>query len=429
MENEISDIFQSENKSTLNSIIRVIGVGGAGCNTVNYIHQVGIKDVSFVVCNTDRQSLDESPIETKVQLGRKLTKGLGAGNKPEQGRESAIESLDDINEVLQGAEMVFIAAGLGGGTGSGAAPVIAKAAKQKGILTIGVVSIPQQGEGRTRLVNAIKGIREMKENVDSLVILNNERLSNVYGPDADFDDVLDKANEVLGTAAKGITELITKSNKINLDLADVRTAMTDSGTTIMGMGTASGEDRARKALEEALSAPLLNYNDIKGARHVLANIQTSYDHKMKIGEQKEILKLINDKCANNRDTNVMWGYGRDENMGDEMRITIVATGFPDDTSLESEIALATEVRLSAEGDVINKEEGNGEDETMRVELSAHNTDFDKQIESLYTERERVILRTTASLSDPQIFPIEKLKEEETISRIEDVPAYERRKNQ
>ncbi len=421
MDNEISEMFQVEGEGTPSSIIRVIGVGGAGCNTVNYIHGIGIKDVSFVVCNTDLQALNDSMVETKVQLGRQLTKGLGAGNNPAQGRQSALESIDDINAVLEGAEMVFVTAGMGGGTGTGAAPVIAKAAKEKGILTIGVVSIPDRNEGYTRIVNAIKGLQEMKENVDSMVVLNSERLNTVFGDDADFEEVLDKANEVLGTATKGIAELITKSSKVNLDLADVRTAMTDSGTTIVGIGTATGEGRARKAVEEALNAPLLNYNDIRGARNVLANIQTGTSNKMKSGEQKLILSLINEKCANNHSTNVMWGYGSDEQMGEEMRITIVATGFPDNTAYESQLKQALEYNFSQTGEYTMKT-----DENNHVDLPARNTEHDKQIDSLYNQHEKEALRSTASLADPQIFPIERLADEEIISRIEDVPAYERR---
>ena len=265
------------------SIIKVIGVGGGGCNAVNYMFQQGINDVEFVICNTDAQALELSPIPLKVQLGATLTSGLGAGSKPSVGCESARESLNDIEDVLGGAtKMVFITAGMGGGTGTGAAPVIAQKAREMGLLTVGIVTIPFLFEGEVRVGQALDGVEEIQKYVDALLVISNQKLREIYG-DLKLSNAFSKADDVLLTATKGIAEIITLPGYINVDFADVKTVMKDSGVAVMGMGSASGEDRAIQAIRKALISPLLNNNDIRGAKNILLNI-TSGSDEITMGE-------------------------------------------------------------------------------------------------------------------------------------------------
>lgn len=280
-----------EMPSVQSSIIKVIGVGGGGSNAVNYMYKKGIKDVNFVVCNTDAQALANSPVPIRVQLGEMLTAGRGAGNKPEKGRQSAIESLEEINNILSdNTKMVFITAGMGGGTGTGAAPVIAKAARDLGILTVGIVTIPFRFEGFTRINQALEGIAEMEKYVDSLLIINNERLREMYG-DLGISVSFAKADDVLAIAAKGIAEIITVHGYINVDFADVETVMRNSGVAVMGSATAEGEHRAIDAIEAALTSPLLNNNKIKGSTNVLLNI-TSGSKEITQDELKSITDFV-----------------------------------------------------------------------------------------------------------------------------------------
>ncbi|MBP6641772.1 MAG: cell division protein FtsZ, partial [Flavobacteriales bacterium] len=256
----------------LASIIKVIGVGGGGSNAVNHMHAQGIKGVDFIICNTDRQALDISPVPVKLQLGIGLTEGLGAGSIPERGNMAAQENIDEIKQLLsERTKMVFITAGMGGGTGTGAAPVIAKIAREMGILTVGIVTSPFQWEGRKRKLQASTGIDEMRDAVDTLLVINNDRLRDLFG-NLSLDNAFEHADNVLTTAARGIAEIITKTGKVNVDFEDVKTVMTKSGVAIMGMAEADGEDRALRAAQEALSSPLLNDNDIRGAKFVLLNI-------------------------------------------------------------------------------------------------------------------------------------------------------------
>lgn len=307
------------------SIIMVAGVGGGGSNAVNYMYELGIAEVSFMVCNTDRQALYRSPVPIKVRLGENLTQGLGAGNNPERGREAAMESLDEIIEIFkrEGTKMVFITAGMGGGTGTGAAPVIAKAARELGILTVAIVTLPFKTEGKKRMTHAQEGIEELGRYVDSLLLINNENIQEIYGK-LTLTEAFGKADDILATAAKSIAEIITRDNVVNVDFADVQTVMSNSGVSLMGSGRSSGEDRAMNVANAALSSPLLNHNDIRGARNILINI-TSGEEEITLEETYLITEYIQERSGN--DADIIWGAGNDLSLGQEIGVTIIATGF------------------------------------------------------------------------------------------------------
>lgn len=306
------------------SIIKVLGVGGGGSNAVNHMFRLGIKDVDFIVCNTDAQALANSPVPVKIQLGASLTEGRGAGNKPEIGRQAAIESSDNINELLKvNTRMLFITAGMGGGTGTGAAPVIAKAAKDLGILTVAIVTIPFRNEGPRRINQALEGIAELENNVDSLLVINNEKIRQIYG-DLRLSEAFSRADDVLAVAAKGIAEIITVHGFINVDFADVQTVMTNSGVAILGTATATGEGRALEAIKQALNSPLLNDTDIKGARNILLNI-ISGEEEVTMDEIGQIIDYVKDCSGINSD--LIWGNGTDLSLGDKISVTVIATGF------------------------------------------------------------------------------------------------------
>lgn len=307
------------------TIIKVIGVGGGGGNAVEYMYEKGICDVDFVICNTDYQALRNSPIPCKIQLGKELTAGHGAGNNPAMGEKSAQESLADIEAILKkDTRMAFITAAMGGGTGTGAAPVIARLSKDMGILTVGIVSVPARFEGPKRLDHARDGLRRLKDHVDCLIVIDNEKIKSIYGSQT-ISQAFAKANDVLNIAAKGIAEIITLPGYINVDFADVRTVMTDSGVAIMGAAQASGEDRAIRAITEALESPLLNNNDILGAKDILLNITSGTD-EITMDEMSQITSHIIRKVGNN--AAVIWGVGTDPDLGDAVSVTIIATGFP-----------------------------------------------------------------------------------------------------
>lgn len=307
------------------TIIKVIGVGGGGGNAVEYMYEKGICDVDFVICNTDYQALRNSPIPCKIQLGKELTAGHGAGNNPAMGEKSAQESLADIEAILKkDTRMAFITAAMGGGTGTGAAPVIARLSKDMGILTVGIVSVPARFEGPKRLDQARDGLRRLKDHVDCLIVIDNEKIKSIYGSQT-ISQAFAKANDVLNIAAKGIAEIITLPGYINVDFADVRTVMTDSGVAIMGAAQASGEDRAIRAITEALESPLLNNNDILGAKDILLNITSGTD-EITMDEMSQITSHIIRKVGNN--AAVIWGVGTDLDLGDAVSVTIIATGFP-----------------------------------------------------------------------------------------------------
>jgi len=322
MENDIMTNFDMELKQE--AIIKVIGVGGGGGNAVNHMWRRGIKDVDFVLCNTDSQALANSPVTTKVQLGSSLTEGRGAGNKPEVGRQAAIENIEDVKKAIgENTKMVFITAGMGGGTGTGAGPVIAEACRQMDLLTVGIVTIPFRNEGKRRIQQAIEGIQELEGTVDSLLVINNEKIREMYG-DFKISEAFAKADDVLSTAAKGIAEIITVHGYINVDFADVETVMRQSGVAIMGSAIASGDNRAIVAVEEALNSPLLNNNDIKGARNILLNI-TSGSAEITMDEIGRITDYVQDKAG--YDADLIWGNGIDPDLGDQISVTVIATGF------------------------------------------------------------------------------------------------------
>lgn len=307
------------------AIIKVIGVGGGGGNAVEYMYGNGIRDVDFVICNTDSQAVRNSKVPYKIDLGTSLTQGHGAGNNPLIGEKAAEESLEEIKRLLaNNTKMVFVTAAMGGGTGTGAAPVIAKAAKMMGIVTVAIVTIPARFEGPKRLSQATQGLQRLKDNVDCLIIIDNEKIKNIYGSQT-LSGAFAKANDVLNVAAKGIAEIITLPGYINVDFEDVRTVMTNSGVAIMGAAKASGEDRAKRAIAEALDSPLLNNNDILGAKDILLNI-TSGLEEITMNEMSEITSQILRRVGNS--AAVIWGVGTDETLEDAISVTIIATGFP-----------------------------------------------------------------------------------------------------
>ncbi len=306
------------------SIIKVIGVGGGGSNAVNYMYEQGIKGVDFIVCNTDAQALDKSPVPIKIQLGNTLTEGRGAGSIPEVGRNAAIESLEEVKALLsENTNMVFITAGMGGGTGTGAAPVIAKVAKDMGILTVGIVTVPFMFEGRKRSQQADWGLKEIRESVDTLLIIRNDKLRELYG-NLTLKQAFSHADEVLCIAAKGIAEVITLIGTVNVDMNDVKTVMKDSGVAIMGSGRASGEGRALRSVQSALESPLLNDNDINGANFILLNI-TFGNEELLMDEISEITDYIQEQAGSAAE--VIWGYGQDDSLGEDVCATVIATGF------------------------------------------------------------------------------------------------------
>jgi cell division protein FtsZ len=314
------DLPQSSN----NSIIKVIGVGGGGSNAVNHMYHQGIKGVEFMVCNTDNQALALSPVPHRLQLGRNLTEGRGAGSMPEVGRQAALESIEDIRQYFSdGTKMVFITAGMGGGTGTGAAPVIAKLAREMGILTVGIVTVPFSFEGKKRKEHAENGIQNLKEYVDTMLLISNDRLREMYG-NLSLRHAFGKADDILTTAAKGIAEIITVPGYINVDFEDVKTVMTNGGSAIMGAAISEGENRALRAAQEVLNSPLLNDSDIRGAKHVLIYISYGTD-ELQMDEMTEITDFVQEAAG--MSANMIWGTGYDETLGNAICVTLIATGF------------------------------------------------------------------------------------------------------
>lgn len=308
------------------SIIKVIGVGGGGSNAVNYMYNLGIDGVDFIVCNTDSQALQQSPIPNKIQLGPNLTQGLGAGANPDIGRQSGEESIEDITRLLEvNTKMAFVTAGMGGGTGTGAAPIISSICRSLGILTVGIVTTPFAYEGNKRMRQAQEGINQMKKHVDTILIISNDKLRQQYG-NLPFTQAFAKADNVLSTAAKCITDLITVDGRVNLDFNDVQTVMKNGGVAILGSAQASGENRAIQAVEEALSSPLLNDNEIRGAKWILLNITSAIgDHEHTLDELEIIQGFVQKAAGNNCD--IILGMGHDPNLDDKLAVTVIATGF------------------------------------------------------------------------------------------------------
>jgi cell division protein FtsZ len=447
------DIINFEMPQSQNCIIKVIGVGGGGSNAVNHMFNQGIKDVNFLVCNTDEQALVNSPVPIKIQLGESLTEGKGAGNKPEKGKQAAIENLSNIENVLQdNTRMVFITAGMGGGTGTGAAPIIAKAAKEMGILTVGIVTIPFKFEGKLRINQALDGIAEMEKNVDSLLVINNEKLREMYG-DLKLSNAFSKADDVLSTAARGIAEIITVHGYINVDFADVETVMKDSGVAIMGSSSASGENRSVKAIQQALESPLLNSNDIRGAKNILLNITSGID-EITMDEVGEVTDYVQETVGSN--ASIIWGTGTDNALEDQVNVTIIATGF--DTTNIAEFSKRNKPKVqrfelndSSEEDMVLKVEGeelidldlgNSDEETSRVvDFSAQEKAEEERINLFYkaspkkkefgpvetsefcSQRNKI----TSGVGERFIISQEEMEDDRYIERLENIPAYKRKK--
>jgi len=316
----------------MSSMIKVVGVGGGGSNAVNHMYKQGIRGVDFIICNTDAQALDSSPIPNKIQLGSTLTGGRGAGAIPDVGKNAAIENEDELKEMLDSnTEMLFITAGMGGGTGTGAAPIIASVAKELGILTVGIVTIPFKFEGRKRRMQAEAGIEELRNNVDTLLIISNDKLRELHG-NLTLTQAFGKADDILTDAAKGIAEIITVTGYVNVDIEDVKTVMRDSGVAIMGSGVATGEDRAIKAVEMALASPLLNDNNIHGASNILL-FMASGSKEMEMDEVATITDYIQDEAGLTAE--IIWGNGKDDELEDGISVTVVATGFEQNSEVEN----------------------------------------------------------------------------------------------
>ena len=357
-----------KNKS---NVIKVIGVGGGGSNAINYMHSKGIKGVDFVVCNTDSQALENSKVENKIQLGISLTEGLGAGANPEIGEKAAVESFDDLKKMLEtNTKMVFITAGMGGGTGTGAAPVISKLAKEMDILTVGIVTIPFQFEGKIREEQAKKGIDKLKNEVDALIVINNNKLRDIYG-NLGFKEGFAKADEVLATASKGIAEVITHHYTQNIDLKDAKTVLSNSGNAIMGSSTASGSKRSIEAISSALDSPLLNDNRINGAKNVLLLI-VSGKEEITIDEIGLINDYIQEKAGHG--ANIIMGVGEDLNLENSISVTVIATGF--DPNQQEEIIHSDPKKI-----IHNLDETNGYVQNLISNKNATNESFKLDFES------------------------------------------------
>ncbi len=319
------NMYQFDLPSHHKSIIKVVGVGGGGSNAVNHMHSLGIKDVEFVVCNTDSQALESSSVPNKLQIGINLTSGLGAGANPDKGRSAAIESKEEIRDLLsQDTKMVFITAGMGGGTGTGAAPVIAQVSRELDILTVGIVTAPFAFEGKKKMEAANEGIQELKKYCDTVLVIMNDKLREIYG-NLSISDAFGQADNVLTTAAKGIAEIITVPGYVNVDFEDVKTVMKNAGPAVMGSAKTLGENRARRAAEEALNSPLLNQQNIYGAEKILLSIISGEEAELQMDELTDITDYIQEYAGDNAE--VIFGHGVDSNLGDHIRVTVIATGF------------------------------------------------------------------------------------------------------
>lgn len=320
----MAELVNFEFPKASSSIIKVIGVGGGGCNAVSHMFQEGIAGVDFIICNTDAQAMENSPVPVKIQLGVTLTEGRGAGNMPQMGEEAARENYEDLKKVLKGnTKMLFITAGMGGGTGTGAAPVIASLARELDILTIAVVTVPSPAEGKKRFGQAMEGINKLGKYVDSMLVVSNQRLHSIFG-DLPARQAFKMADDIVCAAVKGVAEIITLHGNVNIDFTDVYTVMHNSNVFIMGTGLATGEGRAMKAVNEALESPLLDSNDIHGTKNILLNIISGKD-EITIGEIGKIIETLQERAGQEAD--IIWGNGYDENLGDKVSVTILATGF------------------------------------------------------------------------------------------------------
>ena len=401
MPNKQSDTLNFEGISQEKSIIKVIGVGGGGGNAVNHMYREGIHDVTFVLCNTDRQALNDSPVPTHIQLGQE---GLGAGNKPERARQAAEESEPELRSMLNdGTKMSFITAGMGGGTGTGAAPVIARISKELDILTVGIVTIPFRFEGAKKIDQALDGVEEMAKHVDALLVINNERLREIY-PELGVLDAFAKADDTLSVAAKSIAEIITVHGLINLDFNDVKTVLKDGGVAIMSTGYGEGEGRVKKAIEDALHSPLLNDNDVFNSKKILLSI-TFANEKGSSGLMMEEMNDVNDFMAKfGNDFEIKWGLAVDPELGKKVKVTILATGF----GIENVDHLMND-RLNKQTQEVSAKE---------AELEAEREDRRGRY---YREESKPTKRRTHSY----IFKQEDLDNEDVIMAVENTPTYRR----
>ena len=388
-------------------IIKVIGVGGGGGNAVNHMYKEGIHDVAFVVCNTDSKALEESPVPVKLQLGHE---GLGAGNRPAKAKEATEESLEEVQNMLSdGTKMVFITAGMGGGTGTGAAPLIAKVAKDMDILTVGIVTIPFRWEGDKKIDQALDGVEEISKNVDALLVINNEKLSEIYS-DLSLDDAFDRADDTLSVAAKSIAEIITMRGKVNLDFNDVKTVLKDGGVAIMSTGYGEGENRVSVAIQNAQHSPLLNNNDIFRSKKVLLNISYSTENKLMMSEMEEVKEFMS---RFNRDFETKFGIAIDDTLGDKVKITLLATGFGVEDIHMKEMDDRIKVRTIEEEK--RKAELEEQEEILR---SRRDQFYGKDADNRIRRKPR---RHT------YLFSMEDLDNENIISMVETVPTYQRTK--
>ena len=394
-------------RTSSTSIIKVIGVGGGGCNAVSHMFQEGIAGVDFIICNTDGQAMENSPVPVKIQLGVTLTEGRGAGNQPQMGEEAARENYEDLKNVLkENTKMLFITAGMGGGTGTGAAPVIAQLASELDILTIAVVTVPSPAEGKKRFGQAMKGIEKLGEFVDSMLVVSNQRLHNIFG-DLPARQAFKMADNIVATAVKGVAEIITLHGNVNIDYTDVYTVMHNSSVFIMGTGVSSGEGRAMKAVNEALESPLLDSNDIYGTQNILLNIISGKD-EITIGEIGEIIEVLQEKAG--QDADIIWGNGYDESLGEEISVTILATGFvTNPNQLLQPKKEPEKYNLEEE----NNESREREEEPVEVEAGA---DFRESMSEAGTNENEVKMdvreekkKTPKTLSDRSLFSTKRKK--------------------
>jgi cell division protein FtsZ len=421
-------------------IIKVIGVGGGGSNAVTHMFKQGIVGVDYAICNTDQQALQISQVPNKISLGPELTEGRGAGSKPSIGREACIESLENIKDFLKGTKMVFVTAGMGGGTGTGAAPIIAKAAKELDILTVGIVTIPFSFEGRRRAKQAIEGLDDLRKNVDSLIVVSNDKLREIHGNLA-LSEAFGQADNILTSAAKGIAEIITVEGYVNVDFEDVNTVMRDSGVAIMGTAMVEGEDRANRAIEAALTSPLLEDNQIHGAEHILLNI-TSGHKQITMDEIVEITDYVQNEAGYG--TDLIWGHCEDENLGEKISVTVIATGF-EQQIVPQKSKSSKKVRVPLENEETEEESENKteqpEDSNSKViefddvqetyeELNVSYRDKDEPFIKNELRRRKEEERKRRIESDAERREALRAKNkkltQKSIIELENTPAYERR---
>jgi len=416
------------------SIIKVIGVGGGGGNAVNHMYRQGITDVSFVVCNTDNQALRKSPVPIKIQLGADTTEGLGAGGNPEVARRAAEESIEKIQELLKdNTKMVFITAGMGGGTGTGASPVVAKAAHDLGILTVGIVTIPFAFEGNMKIRQALEGVAALSEHVDAILVINNEKLKQIY-PDLELSNAFAKADDVLTNAAKAIAEIITVPGYINTDFADVYSIMKDGNVAIMNTGYASGENRITKAIEDALNSPLLNTSDVSGASKILLSLYCSNSDQIRMEEVEQIHEFMS-KVGEN--VQVIWGASFDEELKEKVKITLIATGFEvsDIPGMPANIAKAHVHKhpMSSEAsrffDTSKKENEQEIEITDESDSEPVKPNIEKTFDQYYGNPAQTETEPEIELNpEPElpIFTLDDLEDETTLKKVENIPAWKRR---